>query len=65
MHNELLQGTFLMMQTFANAMVTAEQPGTIINIASIVGKTGNIGMYVINFEYEFEKFSIYIKKLNK
>lgn len=39
-----LKGTFLVMRAFAQAMVNAElRPGSIVNLASIVGKTGNIG----------------------
>lgn len=40
-----------MMQTFANAMVAAKQQGSIVNIASIVGKTGNIGLFLHNTTY--------------
>jgi len=39
-----LKGTFLVSQTAAAAMVDAKvQQGSIINIASIIGKTGNMG----------------------
>lgn len=39
-----LQGTFLVVQTAVKAMIDAKiSGGSIINIASIVGKTGNIG----------------------
>lgn len=39
-----LQGTFLMTQTFVNAMVENNvSNGSVINIASIVGRYGNIG----------------------
>lgn len=39
-----LKGTFLVIQTFANAMVEHKIPnGSIVNIGSIVGKYGNIG----------------------
>lgn len=40
-----LQGTFLVMQTFAKAMTEASVPGSIVNISSIVGKYGNMGKY--------------------
>lgn len=38
-----LKGTFLVNQLSAAAMKEAGQPGSIVNISSIVGKTGNIG----------------------
>lgn len=40
-----LRGTFLMMQRFGEAMVAHEvaQGGSIVNLASIIGKVGNIG----------------------
>ncbi|GBP27774.1 Estradiol 17-beta-dehydrogenase 8 [Eumeta japonica] len=38
-----LKGTFLIMQTFARAMVDANLAGSIVNISSIMGKYGNIG----------------------
>lgn len=46
--NELLlfssfQGSFLVMQAFARAMTEYKVGGSIINLASIVGKTGNMG----------------------
>lgn len=42
--NVNLKGTFLVMQNFAKAMVEHDiTAGSIINLASIVGKTGNIG----------------------
>ncbi|KAJ6643241.1 (3R)-3-hydroxyacyl-CoA dehydrogenase [Pseudolycoriella hygida] len=42
--NVNLKGTFLVMQNFAQAMVAHNiGGGSIVNIASIVGKTGNMG----------------------
>lgn len=42
--NVNLKGTFLIMQNFAQAMIDHNiGGGSIINLASIVGKTGNIG----------------------
>ena len=39
-----LKGTFLVNQIAATAMKKAEiQGGSIVNIASLVGKTGNVG----------------------
>lgn len=38
-----LKGTFLVNQIAANAMKQAEIKGSIINISSVVGKTGNVG----------------------
>merc|ERR1711872_371518 len=38
-----LKGTFLVTQAAANLMKEQQLPGSIVNIASIVGKTGNIG----------------------
>merc|ERR1712142_379627 len=38
-----LKGTFLVTQTAASLMKEQQLPGSIVNIASIVGKTGNIG----------------------
>jgi len=39
-----LKGTFIVMQTFANAMIQHKiQNGSIVNIGSIVGKYGNLG----------------------
>jgi 17beta-estradiol 17-dehydrogenase/3alpha(17beta)-hydroxysteroid dehydrogenase (NAD+) len=39
-----LQGTFLVVQAAVKAMIDANiSGGSVINIASIVGKTGNIG----------------------
>lgn len=38
-----LKGTFLVMQNFAKAMIEYKVNGSIVNLASIVGKTGNIG----------------------
>ncbi|XP_063634705.1 estradiol 17-beta-dehydrogenase 8 [Cydia splendana] len=38
-----LKGTFLVMQAFAQAMADKGQPGSIVNISSIVAKYGNIG----------------------
>lgn len=41
--NVNLKGTFLVMRVFAQAMIDASvRPGTIVNLASIVGKTGNM-----------------------
>lgn len=38
-----LKGTFLMMRAFAQAMIEADvRPGSIVNLASIVGKMGNL-----------------------
>lgn len=42
--NVNLKGTFLVMQNFAKAMIEHDiSNGSIVNLASIVGKTGNIG----------------------
>jgi 17beta-estradiol 17-dehydrogenase/3alpha(17beta)-hydroxysteroid dehydrogenase (NAD+) len=41
--NVNLKGTFLVMQIFARAMVEYKVGGVFVNLASIVGKTGNIG----------------------
>lgn len=41
--NVNLKGTFLVMQHFARAMVEYKVGGVFVNLASIVGKTGNIG----------------------
>lgn len=41
--NVNLKGTFLVMQHFAKSMVEYKIGGSIVNLASIVGKTGNIG----------------------
>ena len=38
-----LKGTFLVTQTAASLMKEQKLPGSIVNIASIVGRTGNIG----------------------
>merc|ERR1712117_227266 len=38
-----LKGTFLVTQAAASLMKEQQLPGSIVNIASIVGKTGNIG----------------------
>jgi len=38
-----LKGTFLVTQTAATLMKDQNLPGSIVNIASIVGRTGNIG----------------------
>lgn len=38
-----LKGTFLVTQAAASLMKDQQMPGSIVNIASIVGKTGNIG----------------------
>ncbi|XP_013408093.1 estradiol 17-beta-dehydrogenase 8 [Lingula anatina] len=38
-----LKGTYLMTKAIAQLMVENSQPGSIVNIASIVGKVGNIG----------------------
>jgi len=38
-----LKGTFLVTQAAASLMKDQQLPGSIVNIASIVGKTGNIG----------------------
>ncbi len=38
-----LKGTFLINQVAANAMKEAGIQGSIVNISSVVGKTGNIG----------------------
>ena len=38
-----LKGTFLVTQAAASLMKEQKLPGSIVNIASIVGKTGNIG----------------------
>ncbi|XP_022708402.1 estradiol 17-beta-dehydrogenase 8-like isoform X1 [Varroa jacobsoni] len=38
-----LKGTFLVTQQGAKEMVAAQLPGSIVNISSIMGKTGNIG----------------------
>ena len=38
-----LKGTFLVNQIMANAMKQAEIKGSIVNISSVVGKTGNVG----------------------
>lgn len=44
------QGTFLVMQAFAKAMVDAKlTEGSIVNIASIVGKIGNQGSFYYLF----------------
>ncbi|XP_039252963.2 3-oxoacyl-[acyl-carrier-protein] reductase FabG-like [Styela clava] len=43
--NVNLKGTFLLAQEFARSLVEGDhkKPGSIINLSSIVGKTGNIG----------------------
>jgi len=42
--NVNLKGTFLVMQQFAQAMINHNiSQGSIVNLASIVGKTGNMG----------------------
>ena len=38
-----LKGTFLVTQTAASLMKEQKLAGSIVNIASIVGRTGNIG----------------------
>merc|ERR1711910_135848 len=38
-----LKGTFLVTQTAASLMKESQLPGSIVNIASIVARTGNIG----------------------
>jgi len=44
MTQTIFQGTFLVSQAAAAAMVDAKLPqGSIVNIASIIGKTGNMG----------------------
>lgn len=39
----MFQGTFYVVQNCAKLLTERKLPGSIINIASIVGKTGNIG----------------------
>lgn len=41
--NVNLKGTFLVLQAFARSMVEYKVSGSFINLASIVGRTGNIG----------------------
>ncbi|KAL4703158.1 hypothetical protein ACJJTC_016759 [Scirpophaga incertulas] len=41
--NVNLKGSFLVMQSFANAMTEISSSGSIVNISSIVGKYGNMG----------------------
>lgn len=41
--NVNLKGTYLIMQQFARAMIEYKVSGSFVNLASIVGKTGNIG----------------------
>lgn len=41
--NVNLKGTFLVLQAFARSMVEYKVGGSFINLASIVGRTGNIG----------------------
>ena len=43
-----LKGTFLVTQAAASLMKEQKLPGSIVNIASIVGKTGNIGQVGTN-----------------
>lgn len=38
-----MQGTFLIMQNFGKAMTEYKISGSFVNLASIVGKLGNIG----------------------
>ena len=41
--NVNLKGTYLINQISASAMKTADIKGSIVNISSLVGKTGNVG----------------------
>jgi 17beta-estradiol 17-dehydrogenase / 3alpha(17beta)-hydroxysteroid dehydrogenase (NAD+) / 3-oxoacyl-[acyl-carrier protein] reductase alpha subunit len=41
--NVNLKGTFLVMQQFAKAMIDHQVGGSIVNLSSIVARTGNIG----------------------
>lgn len=38
-----LKGTFFVTQTVAKSLIAANNPGSIVNISSIIGKVGNIG----------------------